>query len=205
MFGSSRHCSLILIAFIASPFGLQRRQSITRQTIYRGPVFEMARRQFDGVAALAIALEELMGRTALAGRVAFLEELPRSPWDPGVLLPEATLQVSFLKDLLTHRKPTSPYTFVNFLKETGRLDDFVNLRTPFPYRIDFALYIEWVANQVWELTCRGQAVTRVIAVEGDGGAIVRPKVRRGTLQCAQQTAGASVRHITIEFGASARS
>jgi hypothetical protein len=90
MFGSSRHCSLILIAFIASPFGLQRRQSMTRQTIYRGPVFEMARRQFDGVAALAIALEELMGRTALAGRVAFLEELPRSPWDPGVLLPEAT-------------------------------------------------------------------------------------------------------------------
>jgi hypothetical protein len=52
MFGSSRRCSLILIAFIASPFGLQRRQSMTRQTVYRGPVFEMARRQFDGVADL---------------------------------------------------------------------------------------------------------------------------------------------------------
>lgn len=126
--------------------------------------------------ALAIALEELMGRAALAGRVAFLEKLPRSSGDPGILLPEATLQVSFLKDLVTHRKPTSPYTFINFLKETGRLDEFVNLRTAFPYRIDFAQYIEWVADQFRELTCRGQAVTQVIPVEGDGGAIVRLKV-----------------------------
>jgi len=78
--------------------------------------------------------------------------------------------------VVTHRKPTSPYTFINFLKETGRLDEFVNLRTAFPYRIDFAQYIEWVADQFRELTCRGQAVTQVIPVEGDGGAIVRLKV-----------------------------
>jgi hypothetical protein len=36
MFGSLRRCSFVLNAFIASPFGLQRRQSMTRQTIYRG-------------------------------------------------------------------------------------------------------------------------------------------------------------------------
>jgi len=50
MFGSSAASQSI--AFTASPFGLQIRQSMTRQTIYRGPVFEMARRQFDGVADL---------------------------------------------------------------------------------------------------------------------------------------------------------
>ena len=51
MFGSLRRFSLVLNAFIASPFGLQRRQSMTRQTIYRRPVFRKARRQFDRVAA----------------------------------------------------------------------------------------------------------------------------------------------------------
>jgi hypothetical protein len=34
-----------------APLELQRRQSMTRQTVYRRPVFEMTRRQFDGVAA----------------------------------------------------------------------------------------------------------------------------------------------------------
>jgi hypothetical protein len=36
MFGSLRRCNLVLNAFIASPFGLQWWQSMTRQTIYQG-------------------------------------------------------------------------------------------------------------------------------------------------------------------------
>jgi hypothetical protein len=39
MFGSLRRFSHVLNAFIASPFGLQSWQSMTRQTVYRRPVF----------------------------------------------------------------------------------------------------------------------------------------------------------------------
>lgn len=38
MFGSLRRFSLVLNAFIASPYGFQRRQSMTRQTNYRASV-----------------------------------------------------------------------------------------------------------------------------------------------------------------------
>ena len=50
MFGSLRRFSLALNAFIASPFGLQRRQSDSPDSLMGGQCFEMARRQFDGVA-----------------------------------------------------------------------------------------------------------------------------------------------------------
>jgi glutamate dehydrogenase (NAD(P)+) len=52
MFGSSHRRGFVLIVSIAEPFRLRRRPSMTYQTIYCGPVFDMARRQFDGVADL---------------------------------------------------------------------------------------------------------------------------------------------------------
>ena len=39
----------------------------------------------------------------------------------------ATMQVSFLKDLVTLRNPRSAFTFVNYLHSVGRLDEFINL------------------------------------------------------------------------------
>jgi L-ornithine N5-monooxygenase len=126
--------------------------------------------------ALAIALEELVGRSGLVGKAVFLEKQQRSLWHAGMLLPATTLQVSFLKDLVALRNPTSRYTFINFLRQAGRLDEFVNLRTPFPHRIDFSQYIEWAAEQFRELTRRGEAVARVVPVADDRGAIVRLNV-----------------------------
>jgi L-ornithine N5-oxygenase len=126
--------------------------------------------------ALAIALEELVGRSGLVRKAIFLEKQQRSVWHAGMLLPATTLQVSFLKDLVALRNPTSRYTFINFLRQAGRLDEFVNLKTPFPHRIDFAQYIEWAAEQFRELTRRGEAVARVVPVADDRGAIVRLNV-----------------------------
>lgn len=92
--------------------------------------------------ALAVALEEL-GRPPGVGPVVMLEAGDAIAWHPGMLLPEAQSQVSFLKDLATLRNPTSPYTFLNFLHKTGRLDDFVNLQTFFPYRREISAYLRW--------------------------------------------------------------
>jgi L-ornithine N5-oxygenase len=57
------------------------------------------------------------------------------------------LQISFLKDLVTLRNPTSPYSFVNYLKAHGRLVDFINLGTFYPCRMEFNDYLRWVAGQ----------------------------------------------------------
>lgn len=92
--------------------------------------------------ALAVALEEL-GRPPGVGSAVMLEAGEAIAWHPGMLFPEAQSQVSFLKDLATLRNPTSPFTFLNFLHKTGRLDDFVNLQTFFPYRREISAYLRW--------------------------------------------------------------
>src|SRR5262249_20578868 len=56
--------------------------------------------------------------------------------------------VSFLKDLVTLRNPRSRFTFLNYLHEHGRLDEFINLGTFTPYREEISRYLQWVANSL---------------------------------------------------------
>lgn len=97
--------------------------------------------------ALAVAMEEL-GRPPGSGKVVMLEAGACISWHPGMLFPQAQSQVSFLKDLATLRNPTSNFTFLNFLHKTGRLDDFVNLQTFFPYRREISAYLRWCVEQL---------------------------------------------------------
>ena len=46
-------------------------------------------------------------------RVGFLERQPRFGWHRGMLLDDATMQVSFLKDLVTLRNPASDFSFLS--------------------------------------------------------------------------------------------
>ncbi len=77
-----------------------------------------------------------------------LERERRFAWHPGLLLPGATLQVSYLKDLVTPVDPTSPYSFLAFLVATGRFYQFVTARFPAVHRAEFAQYLGWVAEQL---------------------------------------------------------
>lgn len=108
--------------------------------------------------ALAIALEDELGSDTGRSRTLFLEKQETSRWHPGLMLPGATLQVSFLKDLVTLRDPTSPYTFLNYLKQQGRLDTFVNLRTFFPSRNEFGHYVAWVGQHFAPMVRYGDGV-----------------------------------------------
>jgi L-ornithine N5-monooxygenase len=83
---------------------------------------------------LAIALAERSG-PALSMR--FLERQERFGWHRGMLLEDATMQVSYLKDLVTLRNPASGYGFLSYLHDRGRLVDFINYGSPFPTRIEF--------------------------------------------------------------------
>lgn len=95
--------------------------------------------------ALAVALEENQTQTDSLSYL-FLEQKSSFAWQPGMLLPDTKMQINFLKDLVTLRNPQSKYTFVNYLKEAKRLNDFINMKIFFPTRAEFNDYLSWVAN-----------------------------------------------------------
>ncbi|MFK0117916.1 lysine N(6)-hydroxylase/L-ornithine N(5)-oxygenase family protein [Streptomyces sp. NPDC090994] len=120
--------------------------------------------------ALAIALHE-HGVTAgpeAPFRAGFLERQPRFGWHRGMLIDDATMQVSFLKDLVTMRDPTSDFSFLCYLRERGRLVDFLNQKTLFPLRVEFHDYFEWAAARLGHLVAYGAEVVAVRPVTEDG-------------------------------------
>ena len=105
--------------------------------------------------ALAIALaEESGGRSAH-----FLERRATFAWHPGMLLPGTSMQINFLKDLVTLRNQTSPYSFVAYLGSRGRLVDFINRAVLTPERAEFADYLAWAATSFAEQVDYGREVT----------------------------------------------
>ncbi|MFJ2031730.1 lysine N(6)-hydroxylase/L-ornithine N(5)-oxygenase family protein [Streptosporangium sp. NPDC087985] len=96
--------------------------------------------------ALAVALEELSPE--LADRTLLLEQHENVAWQRGMLLPWTQSQVSFLKDLVTLRNPRSRFSFVNYLHSAGRLNEFVNLGSFTPYRMEISEYLLWVAQSL---------------------------------------------------------
>ncbi|ARP81328.1 ornithine monooxygenase [Bordetella genomosp. 8] len=123
--------------------------------------------------ALAIALEEHHGRGApvrapagqpagpLPGGPLFIEKQPRFAWHPDMMLEGAHMQISFLKDLVTLRNPASPYSFLSYLHDKGRLQDFINLKTFFPSRQEFNDYLAWAAGHFDHCCTYGEQVLDV--------------------------------------------
>ncbi|MFE4637314.1 lysine N(6)-hydroxylase/L-ornithine N(5)-oxygenase family protein [Streptomyces sp. NPDC056773] len=120
--------------------------------------------------AMAIALSEHNARVGRQEAVTahFFEQQPRFGWHRGMLIDDATMQVSFLKDLVTLRNPSSEYTFLRFLQSKGRLIDFVNHKNLFPLRIEFHEYFEWAAAKVDDMVSYGHQVIAVEPVTRDG-------------------------------------
>jgi len=107
--------------------------------------------------ALAIALDEQRDRGQGLDAL-FIERLPSFAWHGNMLLDQAHMQISFLKDLATLRNPTSRFTFVNYLHEKNRLQDFINLKTFFPSRHEFNDYLSWAAAHFEDRCAYGEQV-----------------------------------------------
>lgn len=120
--------------------------------------------------ALAVALEEEVERPGGTGLDhLFLEARPGQCWHPGMLIEDSLIQVTVLKDLITVVNPRSRYTFLNYLKERGRLFEFLNLRDLFPSRTEFNDYLCWVAGELSDRVRYGRRVQKVRPVVCDGG------------------------------------
>jgi L-ornithine N5-oxygenase len=122
-----------------------------------------------GPANLALAIAVAERGSGLHAR--FVERQPRFGWHRGMLLADATMQISFLKDLVTLRDPTSPYSFVSYLHERDRLPDFINYGSPYPTRREFHDYLEWAAAPFADRVDYGTEVERIDPVPGDPGLV----------------------------------
>lgn len=117
--------------------------------------------------ALAVALEELA--PGLARESVLLERDEEVSWQRGMLLPEALSQVSFLKDLVTLRNPRSRFSFLNYLHATNRLNEFVNMGSFVPYRVELADYLKWTADSLSLVDLqRGRECREITPVWTDG-------------------------------------
>ncbi|GAA2447188.1 lysine N(6)-hydroxylase/L-ornithine N(5)-oxygenase family protein [Streptomyces macrosporus] len=93
-----------------------------------------------GLACLTEPIDDLDGL--------FLESRPRFDWHPGMLLDGVTLQTPFMADLVTLADPTSPYSFLNYLKQSGRLYPFYIRESFYPLRAEYNAYCRWAADRL---------------------------------------------------------
>lgn len=117
-----------------------------------------------GLACLAEPIAELDG--------VFLESKPDFEWHSGMFLEGAHLQTPFLSDLVTLADPTSPYSFLNYLKEAGRLYSFYIRENFYPLRTEYNDYCRWAAAKLSSVRF-GRTVTTVTYEESDGLYTVR--------------------------------
>lgn len=112
--------------------------------------------------SLAIALEEHHANTPEHPiTAAFFERQPSFGWHRNMLLPAATMQVSFLKDLVTFRNPASRFSFISYLHSSGRLAQFVNNLNFFPTRQEFHQYLEWAQSKFTDRVSYDSEVTAI--------------------------------------------
>ncbi|MFB7215732.1 lysine N(6)-hydroxylase/L-ornithine N(5)-oxygenase family protein [Streptomyces sp. NPDC056255] len=117
--------------------------------------------------SLAVALEELGEvKSEKSLSAVFFERQETFGWHRNMLLPSATMQISFLKDLATFRNPASKHSFVSFLHGAGRLARFVNNQDFFPTRQEFHQYLEWVASSFRDQVHYGHEVSAIRPAEG---------------------------------------
>ncbi|MFF0431970.1 lysine N(6)-hydroxylase/L-ornithine N(5)-oxygenase family protein [Streptomyces sp. NPDC004327] len=111
-----------------------------------------------GLACLTEPITELTGL--------FLESKPDFEWHSGMFLSGAHLQTPFMSDLVTLADPTSPYSFLNYLKEKGRLYSFYIRENFYPLRTEYNDYCRWAAGKLSSIRF-STTVTSVAYDEGD--------------------------------------
>ncbi|WP_432133160.1 MULTISPECIES: lysine N(6)-hydroxylase/L-ornithine N(5)-oxygenase family protein [unclassified Streptomyces] len=102
----------------------------------------------------------------------FLESKPDFEWHAGMFLDGAHLQTPFMSDLVTLADPTSPYSFLNYLKEKGRLYSFYIRENFYPLRVEYDDYCRWAAAKLTSIRF-GTTVTEVSYDEGAELYVVR--------------------------------
>lgn len=111
--------------------------------------------------SLAALLTTARERGLTSLRSIFFEQNQAISWHSGQMFPGTLMQTEFYRDLVTQINPTSRFSFLNYMKLNGRLDQFFCSSTIYPTRREFEDYFNWVANQIAEIVF----ATHVISVD----------------------------------------
>jgi len=104
------------------------------------------------LACLSDNIEELNGMV--------LEKKPEFNWHPGMMLESAHLQTPFMSDLVTLADPSHKLSFLNYIKQQGRLYSFYIREDFYLMRSEYNQYCQWASQQVNNIRFN-QTVTRV--------------------------------------------
>ncbi|WP_103069463.1 lysine N(6)-hydroxylase/L-ornithine N(5)-oxygenase family protein [Aquimarina sediminis] len=89
----------------------------------------------------------------------FLDMKASFIWHEGMLLNGTTLQVSFLKDLVTLVDPTNPFSFLNFLSENKRIYRFSIAGIQEIKRKEFDQYYKWAIRKMNNLVFNDKVIS----------------------------------------------
>ncbi|MFJ8011423.1 lysine N(6)-hydroxylase/L-ornithine N(5)-oxygenase family protein [Streptomyces sp. NPDC096339] len=77
----------------------------------------------------------------------FLDQKECFTWHDGQQLPDTTLQVSMLKDLVSLADPTNPFSFLAYLHDQGRIYHFINAQFDAMPRREYRNYLQWASER----------------------------------------------------------
>lgn len=119
-----------------------------------------------GVGPFNLSLAALLTKTEVTAK--FFEQKAEFNWHKGMILPNTTLQVPFMADLVTLIDPTSPYSFLNYLHTQQRLLKFYFLEEFKIYRKEYNHYCQWVAGQLDSLNFDAAVIDVAFDDSNDG-------------------------------------
>ncbi|HKX87123.1 MAG TPA: lysine N(6)-hydroxylase/L-ornithine N(5)-oxygenase family protein [Flavobacterium sp.] len=93
-----------------------------------------------GLACLTEPLKDVNGL--------FFDKSEKFNWHPGMLLQDTTLQIPFLADLVTLADPTSPFSFLNYIKEQGKMYSFYIRENFLLLRNEYNQYCQWAIQKL---------------------------------------------------------
>ncbi len=93
-----------------------------------------------GLACLTDPIENLNG--------IFLDKKESFNWHPGMLLEDTTLQVPFMADLVTLADPKNSFSFLNYIKEQGRMYSFYIRENFLLLRNEYNQYCQWAISKL---------------------------------------------------------
>ncbi|MFM0696371.1 SidA/IucD/PvdA family monooxygenase [Paraburkholderia graminis] len=98
----------------------------------------------------------------------FFDKRSEFQWHSGLMLPQAALQVPYLKDLVSLVDPTNELSFLSFLVKHKRLLCFINANFTQVLRREFNQYYRWACEQIPDL----QFDSDIESVDIEGGLLV---------------------------------
>ena len=118
----------------------------------------------------------------------FFDKRQEFNWHAGIQLPNAMMQVPFMADLVSLVEPTSPYSFLNYLKAHQRLYKFYFRENLYIPRQEYNHYCQWVVKQLSHVQF-GSRVTDIAPIAGGFQVITKQKGRLSVHQTRKMVLG----------------